>query len=69
MLNARVPHHHPKTHLLKPDFQGGGIRRQGFGLDFPDEPVVTNPSSNAEDVGSIPGQGTKLPYAVGQLSP
>ena len=37
--------------------------------DFPGGPVVKNPPSNARDVGSIPGQGTKIPHAAGQLSP
>ena len=37
--------------------------------DFPGGPVVKNPPANAGDVGSIPGQGTKTPHAVGQLSP
>ena len=27
-------------------------------------PVVKNPSSNAGDMGLIPGQGTKTPHAV-----
>ena len=36
--------------------------------DFPGGPVVKNPSSNAGDAGSIPGQGTKIPHAEGQLS-
>ena len=31
-------------------------------------PVVKNLTSNAEDAGSIPGQGTKIPHATGQLS-
>ena len=31
-------------------------------------PVVENPLSSAADMGSIPGQGTKIPCAVGQLS-
>ena len=31
--------------------------------------MVENPPSNAGDVSSIPGRGTKIPYAVGQLSP
>ena len=35
--------------------------------DFPGGPVVKNPPSNAGDVGLIPGQGTKIPYAMGQL--
>ena len=37
--------------------------------DFPGGPVVKNPPSNAGDAGSIPGQGTKMPHATGQLSP
>ena len=28
-----------------------------------------NPSSNAEDTGLIPGQGTRIPHAFGQLGP
>ena len=36
--------------------------------DFLGGPVVKNPPSNAEDAGSIPSQGTKIPRAVGQLS-
>ena len=30
--------------------------------------MVKNLPSNAGDAGSIPGQGTKIPHAVGQLS-
>ena len=37
--------------------------------DFPGGPVVKNPPSNVGDTGSIPGQGTKIPHAGGQLSP
>ena len=38
--------------------------------DFPGGPVVENPPSNAGagDGGSIPGRGTKIPHAAGQLS-
>ena len=36
--------------------------------DFPSSPVVKNPPSNAGDVGSIPGWGTKIPHASGQIS-
>ena len=36
--------------------------------DFPSGPVVKNPPCNAGDVSSIPGQGTKIPHASGQLS-
>ena len=31
--------------------------------------MVENPPSNAGDAGLIPGQGTKIPHAAGQLSP
>ena len=37
--------------------------------DFPGGPGVKNPPYNAGDSGLIPGQGTKIPHAVGQLSP
>ena len=37
--------------------------------DFPGGPVVKNTPSNAGDTGSIPGRGTKIPHAAGQLSP
>ena len=30
--------------------------------------MVKNPRSNAGDTGSIPGRGTKIPHAMGQLS-
>ena len=36
--------------------------------DFPGGPVVKNLPSNAEDMGSIPGWGTKISHAAGQLS-
>ena len=36
--------------------------------DFPDGLVVKNPPSNVGDVRLIPGQGTKIPHGVGQLS-
>ena len=39
------------------------------GWDFPGGPVVKNPPSNAGDLRSIRGQGTKIPHAAGQLSP
>ena len=35
----------------------------------PDGPVVKNLPTNAGDTGSIPGGGTKIPHAAGQLSP
>lgn len=38
-------------------------------LGLPGSPVVENLSSNAGNVGASPGQGTRIPYAAGQLSP
>ena len=37
--------------------------------DFPGGPVVKNPPYNAGDAGAIPGQGTKIPHALGQVNP
>ena len=37
--------------------------------DFPGGPVVKNLPSNVGGAGSIPGWGTKIPQAMGQLSP
>ena len=45
------------------------ILKESIVRDFPGGPVVKNPLSNAGDVGSIPGQGTKVPQAVRQQSP
>jgi hypothetical protein len=35
---------------------------------FPGHPVMKNLPSNAEDAGSSPGTGTRIPHAAGQLS-
>ena len=37
-----------------------------FKGNFSGGPVVKNPPSNAGDVGSIPGWGTKIPCAMGK---
>ena len=42
---------------------------KNWARDFPGGPVVKNLPSNAGDTGSIPGRGTKIPHAAGQLSP
>ena len=36
--------------------------------DFPGGPLVKNLPSNAGDTSLMPGQGTKIPHAWGQLS-
>ena len=40
-------------------------KREKLGGDFLCGPVVKKPPSNAGDVGSIPGWGTKIPHASG----
>ena len=37
--------------------------------NFPGGPVVKKPPPNAQDMGSVPFWGTKIPRAVGQLRP
>ena len=36
--------------------------------DFPGGWVIKNPPTNAEDRGSVPSLGTKIPHAAEQLS-
>ena len=48
------------THLITLNISGG--------WDFPGGPVVKNLPSSAGDAASIPGWGTKIPHATGQLS-
>ena len=50
------------------DTTWGLVRNANIG-GFPGGPVVKNIPSNAGDMGSIPGQENKFPYAVGHLSP
>ena len=44
------------------------LKKKILPWDSPGGPVVKNPPSNAGDAGSIPGRGTKIPHAAGQLS-
>ena len=44
-----------------------GVMYEVEARNLPGGPVVKNPPSNAGDKGSIPGWGTKIPHAVGQL--
>ena len=57
-----------RKRLLKKKKLNSPIKRQS-GWDFPGGPVVKNLPYNAGDAGSIPGQGTKISHAAGQLSP
>ena len=45
------------------------LKKKKIPWDFPGGPVVKNLPSNAGNMGSIPGQGTKISHAGGQLSP
>ena len=42
-------------------------KRKGV-WDFRGGPVVKNPPGNAGDMGSIPGQGAKIPHDAEQVS-
>ena len=49
----------------------GGKRyviKSSLSRDFPGGPTVRNPPAGVGDMGSIPGLGTKIPHAPGQLS-
>ena len=46
-----------------------GGRTKDTHRDFPGSPVATKPLPKAGDSGLIPGQGIKIPHAMGQLSP
>ena len=43
------------------------LRQQRQLGDSPGGPMVKNPPSNARDMGSNPGWGTKIPHVMGQL--
>ena len=44
------------------------VYQEFFTQDFPSGPVVKNLPANTGDMGSIPGLGTRIPHAAGQLS-
>ena len=73
-VNLIISLHHltsPPNHISFPEVDHSlilGTQKSSLG-DFFSGPVVKNPPSSAADVGSIPGWGTKIPHAVGQLSP
>ena len=50
-------------------FKTSGLRTSLSLWDFPGGSIVKNSSSNSRDTGSVPGWGTKIPHAPGQLSP
>ena len=54
-------------HVLGHKVSFGKLKKIEIIRDFPSGPVVKNPPSNAGDMSSIPGWGTKIPHAAGQL--
>ena len=75
MSNSVRPHRQQPTRLSHPWDSPGkntGVSGTEYKLehtwDFPGGPVVKNPPCKVGDAGSIPGQGTKIPHVVGQLS-
>ena len=58
----------PKTQSMK-EVNNLDFIKINSSRDFPGGPVVKNQLCNARDMGSISGQGTKIPQAVEQLSP
>ena len=44
-------------------------KRSAQARDFPGSPVVKTPLSNAGGMGSIPGQGARIPQASGPKKP
>jgi len=53
------------TLLQKPREPHGHLKVR----DFPGGPVVKSLPTNVGDTGSIPGLGTEIPHATGQLGP
>ena len=56
------------THLHSPTSRNTCQYLKHPPWDVPGGPVVRNPSCNAGDVGSVSGQGTKIPHAAERLS-
>ena len=56
------------SHLPNAQTHHTCLERKRTPWDIPGSQVVKNPPANAEDVGLIPGPGTKIPHAMGQLS-
>ena len=69
-LNSPITNYILKKDLpvTKPQTWDNRLLTNFWPRDFPGGPVVKNPPCNAGDTGSIPGGGTKIPHAVGQLS-
>ena len=48
--------------------ESGPLKHPNPDGDFPHGPVVRNSPCNAGDMDLIPGQGTRIPWDMGQLS-
>ena len=62
-INMKTLIHFPLKNL-----QWEKKKKRTYSGDFPGGPVVKNPPFNAGNLGWIPGLGTKIPHALGQLS-
>ena len=67
-LKSLLQHHSSKASILRRSAFFSGGQKELCG-DFLGGPVVKNSPCNAGDAGLIPGQGTKIPYAMEQLQP
>ena len=65
MTEATNTHTHTHTNTQSPPSSSNVIQklRKTSSWDFPGCPVVKTSPSNAGDMGSIPGQGVKIPHA------
>ena len=73
MESQRVRHDRDQHNNSNNDNKQTNVRGQlhlirSLGGAFPDGPLVKNLPSNARDLDSTPGQGTKIPQATRQLS-
>ena len=64
----KIQHQFMIKTLTKMGTEGTHLNNKSHLWDFSGGPVVKNLPSNAGDAGSIPGRGTKIPHAAGQLS-
>ena len=67
-LYSRLNKHENTNSLSPQELTVGKKKKRTYRGDFPGGPVVKNPPFNAGNLGWIPGLGTKIPHALGQLS-
>ena len=64
-LQLKIP---CQLYFSKQRLYRGKHRHKNPSGDLPGGPVVKNLPSKTGDMGCIPGQGTKIPHAMGQLT-